>query len=182
MDPAGRPPADAAAADRWRWPIWILSGAVCLVVAFLILGPRPEGLVGTLDVSGLPAVNATLNSVTAILLIAGFVAIRAGRWRVHRGVMLSAFATSTAFLLTYVVYHWFKPGPVRYVGDWRALYLVILISHILLAVVILPLALTALARGLLGAFEAHKRIARPTLAVWLYVSVTGILIYWMAHP
>ncbi len=162
-------------------PIYVISALVCAVVAFLMVGPRPEGVAGSLDVSALPTVNASLNGLTTALLLAGFAAIKAGRMPVHRALMLGAFGTSTLFLLSYVTYHWFSVGPVRYQGGFRGLYLFILFTHIVLAVGILPLALTTLARALAGAFDSHRKIAPITLGIWLYVSVTGVAIYWMAH-
>ena len=95
--------------------------------------------------------------------------------------MLTAFALSAAFLMSYVTYHTFSVGPARYEGAYRGLYLFILLTHIPLAAIILPLALTTLARGWFGAIDQHRRIAPYTLGLWLYVSVTGVAIYWMAH-
>ena len=95
----------------WLRIIYIVSITISLVVAFLILGPRPEGMEGLLDVSGLPLVNATLNFITTLLLILGFYFIKTGDTNKHQTVMLSAFGTSALFLVTYVVYHWFKIGP-----------------------------------------------------------------------
>ncbi len=165
----------------WLRIIYLVSIAVFSAVAFLILGPRPEGHQGRLDVSFLPTVNATFNSLTTALLVVGYVLIRKRRVRQHRIVMLSAFATSTLFLVSYVVYHWYKPGPVLYEGEWRGLYLVILLSHIVLAAAILPLALITLYRGWSMQVDQHRRIARITFPLWLYVSVTGVLIYWMLY-
>ena len=175
--------SDEAAPDgqRWQRSIYVISAAVCGLVALLILGPRPAAMAGSVDVSALPMLNAALNPTTAILLTGGYVCIRTGRRQLHKRVMLTAFATSTLFLLSYVVYHSFKAGPATYEGPWRGLYLAILLSHIVLAAGILPFALTTLVRGLSGAFNAHRRIAKPTLMVWLYVSVTGVAIFWMAH-
>lgn len=170
-----------SAADRYQRPVYIVSAVLCAAVAFLILGPRPEGLAGSVDVSGLPAVNATLNGLAALLLAAGFVAIKQKRITLHKRLMLSAFATSGLFLCSYVVYHWFSAGPRHYEGGFRGLYLIILFSHIVLAAVILPLALTTLARALTGSIEAHRRIAPRTLAIWQYVSVTGVVIFWMLY-
>ena len=95
--------------------------------------------------------------------------------------MLSAFACSATFLVTYVIYHWFKSGPRAYQGDWPTLYLVILITHIVLAMVILPLALLTLYRGWTRQDTSHRALARITLPVWLYVSVTGVVIYGMLY-
>lgn len=165
----------------WQRPIAVVSVGVCLAVAFLILGPRPGGVAGAIDVSRLPPVQALLNTVTTALLVAGYAAVKTRRLVLHKRLMLSAFATSTAFLAVYVVYHWFSPGPAHYTGPLRALYLIVLVSHIVLAAGILPLALTTLVRALVGAYDRHRRIAPVTLGIWLYVSVTGVLIYAAAH-
>jgi len=161
--------------------IYALSAVLCLVVALLVLGPVPGGVAGRVDVSALPFVNAALNGVTATLLLAGFAAVKASRVALHKRLMSTAFATSTLFLLSYVGYHWFSEGPAVYEGAFRGLYLFVLFSHIVLAAIILPLALTTLARGWLGSIPSHKRIAPATLAIWLYVSVTGVMIVAMAH-
>jgi putative membrane protein len=155
--------------------------AVCAVVAVLILAPRPAGLASAVDVSALPWVNATINALTACVLVAGFVAVRAKRIELHRRLMTTALGTSSAFLLSYVVYHTFKPGPAHYEGAFRGLYLFVLITHVVLAAVILPAALTTWVRGFTGRVADHRRIAPATLAVWLYVSVTGVIVTWMAH-
>jgi putative membrane protein len=184
--------ASAARSDGfWLRIIYIVSALVSGAVAFLILGPRPESTQGALDVTALPTVNASLNALTTVLLVGGWLLVRsAGRLRGearrkrldrHRGVMLTAFATSSAFLVSYVIYHWFKEGPKSYVGDLRALYLVVLFSHIVLAAAIVPLALVTLYRGWSGTIEKHRRIARFTLPLWLYVSVTGVVIYAMLY-
>lgn len=135
-----------------------------------------------LEVTDLPAVNATLNAISAALLATGFVLIRQRRIDAHRRCMLAAFATSTLFLLSYLVYH-YNVGSVPYTGQGpiRAVYFTILISHIVLAAAILPLALVTLYRALGGRFTRHAAIARWTLPIWLYVSVTGIAVYWMLY-
>ncbi len=161
--------------------IYAISVVVCLAVAFLILGPRPEGVAGMVDVSALPWVNAGINSLTTLVLVAGFAAIRAGRVELHKWLMTSALGLSAVFLVVYIVYHWFSTGPVRYQGDFRSLYLFVLVTHVVLASVILPLALTAWFRGWSGKVDKHRRIAPATLALWLYVTVTGVMIVGMAH-
>ena len=135
-----------------------------------------------LEVTDLPAVNATLNAVSAVLLATGFVLIRRRRIDAHRRCMLAAFATSTLFLLSYLVYH-YNVGSVPYTGQGplRVVYFTVLISHIVLAAAILPLALVTLSRALDGRFARHAAIARWTLPIWLYVSVTGIAVYWMLY-
>ena len=119
----------------------MISVVVSAAVAFLILGPRPEGMEGALDVSALPLVNASLNAFTTVLLIVALVMIKQKKIQLHKNLMLTAFGTSSAFLVTYIIYHWFKAGPKAYTGDFREIYLFILISHIILAAIIIPLAL-----------------------------------------
>jgi uncharacterized membrane protein YozB (DUF420 family) len=129
-------------------------------------------------VADLPAVNATLNAIAAVLLAAGYVLIRSGRREMHRKVMLAAFATSAVFLASYLVYH-AQVGSVRFTrqGIVRPIYFTILFTQVVLAAGSLPVALITLSRGLTGWFAGHRAIARWTLPIWLYVSVTGVLVY-----
>ena len=131
-----------------------------------------------MTVHDLPAVNATLNGISAILLIIGYVLIRSRRIDAHRRVMLAAFATSTLFLICYLVYH-AQVGSVPFPrhGFVRPLYFGILITHVTLAFTVPPLAIVTLSRGLKARFDRHVAIARWTLPIWLYVSVTGVLVY-----
>jgi len=133
-------------------------------------------------VYSLPTVNALLNSISAILLVAGYVMIRRKRVSAHKACMVGAFVVSTLFLVSYVVYH-LNVGSVRYTGAGaaRAIYLTILATHIVLAAAILPLALVTLFRAWKEQFDRHARIARWTLPIWLYVSVTGVVIYVMLY-
>src|SRR5829696_4785845 len=127
------------------------------------------------SVSSLPLVNAVLNAAATVLLLGGYTAIRRGKMRVHRALMLAAFATSVLFLTSYLIYHaqvGSRPFPGR--GAIRTVYFTILVSHIALAAVIPVLAAMTLWRAVLGRFDRHVRIARWTLPLWLYVSVTGI--------
>ena len=126
----------------------------------------------------LPAVNATLNGISGVLLVIAYVLIRARRIELHRRVMLAAFATSSLFLVCYLVYH-AQVGSVRFTrqGFVRPLYFTILVTHVVLAAATLPLAIITLSRGLKGTFARHRAIARWTLPIWLYVSVTGVLVY-----
>jgi len=165
----------------WLRIIYILSGVLSLAVAFLILGPRPEGIEGAIDVSSLPLVNALLNLTTTILLIIGYVLIRLKKREMHRSVMLTAFFSSALFLVSYVIYHWFKSGPKAYTGDWVSVYYPVLISHIILAAAILPLAMVTLYRGWVVQIQQHKKIANITYPIWMYVSITGIIIYLMLY-
>ena len=168
--------------DRfWTRIIYIVSGVISLAVAFLILGPRPEGIEGSVDVSMLPFVNAALNGTTTLLLICGYILIRKKKREMHRYVMLTAFGSSTLFLVSYVIYHWFKSGPKLYIGDFQTLYYIILFTHIVLAAIIIPLALFTLYRGWISQLKRHRKIARITLPIWLYVSGTGVVIYLMLY-
>jgi uncharacterized membrane protein YozB (DUF420 family) len=135
-----------------------------------------------MSVGDLPALNAALNATSATLLVIGYILIRRGRMQQHRRVMISAFTTSTLFLLSYLIYHsqtGSRPFPGH--GAVRAVYFVILFSHITLAAVILPLAIITLSRGLRQRFDRHVPIARWTLPLWLYVSVTGVIVYVMLY-
>jgi uncharacterized membrane protein YozB (DUF420 family) len=130
------------------------------------------------SVHDLPAVNATLNAVSGILLLTGYALIRSRRIELHRKVMIAAFITSSLFLVSYIVYH-AQVGSVRFPrhGFVRPLYYTILVTHVTLAATVLPLAIVTLSRGLKARFSQHRRIARWTFPIWLYVSVTGVLVY-----
>lgn len=135
-----------------------------------------------MSVADLPAVNATLNAIAATLLVVGYVLIRRGRIEQHRRVMLAAFAISALFLVSYLVYHANAGSrPFTGQGPIRTVYFTILITHIVLAAAILPMALITLTRGLREQFERHVPIARWTLPIWLYVSVTGVVVYLMLY-
>lgn len=135
-----------------------------------------------MTIADLPAVNAVLNATAAVLLVIGYVLIRRRQLRAHRAVMLAAFGMSTLFLVSYLIYHanvGSRPFPGQ--GTIRTVYFVILISHIILAALIVPLALVTLTRGLRERFDRHVPIARWTLPIWLYVSVTGVIVYLMLY-
>jgi putative membrane protein len=138
--------------------------------------------VADVGVADLPALNATLNASAAVLLAIGYVLIRKGRIETHRKVMLAAFATSTLFLISYLVYH-ANVGSKRFPGQGtiRTVYLTILLTHTVLAAAIVPLVLVTLSRALSARFDRHRTIARWTLPIWLYVSVTGVVVYWMLY-
>ena len=165
----------------WIRIIYIVSIIICSAVAFLILGPRPVGMEGSIDVSSLPFLNASLNAITTALLIYGYILIRKKKRQHHKNVMLASFGTSAAFLVSYIIYHWFKAGPKKYLGDYSEVYFFILITHIILASIIIPLALITLYRGWTENLVKHRRIAKITLPLWLYVSVTGVAIYIMLY-
>ena len=126
----------------------------------------------------LPAVNATLNATSGVFLLIGWLLIRARKPQAHRLAMLAAFATSTLFLVCYVIYH-AQVGSVPFTrqGFVRPLYFTILITHVVLAAGVVPMILITMSRGLKGRFLQHRRIARWTFPIWMYVSVTGVLVY-----
>ena len=135
-----------------------------------------------MEIADLPAVNASLNALATVLLATGWVLISQGKVEQHRRCMLAAFVTSALFLTSYLVYH-FNVGSIAFTGQGpiRILYFTILISHIILAIAILPMALITLTRALRSQFDAHRRIARWTLPLWLYVSITGVIVYAMLY-
>ena len=133
-------------------------------------------------ISDLTALNATLNATCAVLLTIGYLLIRRGRVQQHRRVMIAAFTNSTLFLTSYLVYHYNTGSrPFPGTGLIRTVYLTILVSHILLAIAIVPMAIITLSRGLRERFDRHVAIARWTLPLWLYVSVTGVVVYLMLY-
>ena len=135
-----------------------------------------------MTVRDLPALNATLNGTAGLLILTGWVLIRRGHRLAHRRVMLAAVACSALFLVSYLVYH-YQVGSVRFQGQGpiRTVYFTILISHTILAALIVPLVLITLNHGLRERFDKHRRIARVTMPLWAYVSVTGVVIYWMLY-
>ena len=168
--------------DRLVLPvIGVISSLVVVTVGGILLSQQPEGP-GRVEDSALPALNASLNATSAVLLAAGYLFIRRKRVLAHKICMLTAFGVSSIFLASYVTYH-YQVGSVPFggTGAIRVVYFPLLISHIVLAASILPLALTTVYRAWTGQFEKHVRIARWTLPVWLYVSVTGVIVYWMLY-
>lgn len=135
-----------------------------------------------ITISDLPTVNATLNTISTVLLTIGFVMIRRRKIVAHRNCMIAAFVVSGLFLTSYLLYH-YHAGSTPFEGSgWiRFVYFAVLIPHIILAAAILPLALITLYFALRERFTKHQRIARWTLPIWLYVSVTGIIVYWMLY-
>ena len=128
------------------------------------------------------ALNATLNGISAVLLAAGYSAIRSGKIALHKKFMISAFAVSSAFLVSYLLYH-FRVGHVAFQGQgWiRPVYFTLLTSHTILAIVIVPMIIVTLRRAFLERFDKHRRIARWTLPLWFYVSITGVIVYLMVY-
>jgi uncharacterized membrane protein YozB (DUF420 family) len=132
--------------------------------------------------SDLPALNAFLNATAAVLLVIRYSLIRAGRMRQHRAVMISACVVSTLFLTSYVIYHAnIGSRPFQRQGTIRIIYFAILLTHVILAAAVVPMALITLSRGLRARFDRHVAIARWTFPIWLYVSVTGVIVYLMLY-
>lgn len=162
--------------------VYSLTIVVILLVSFMLYFPQVLA-VGSMDVSGLPKFNAFLNASCSILLLLGFSFIKKKNIKAHRVVMLSAFTLSVLFLLSYVLYH--SQAPATHFGGEgmiKYLYFTILTTHIILAAAIVPLALFTLLRAWRGEFSKHKAIARWTFPIWLYVTVTGVIVYLMISP
>ena len=135
-----------------------------------------------MSVSDLPALNAALNATATVLLVTAYIFIKRGRREAHKRCMLGAFGVSALFLTSYVIYHLHAGSrPFTGTGVIRGIYFAILITHVVLAAVILPLVLMTATRGLRSQFDRHVRIARWTLPLWLYVSVTGVIVYLMLY-
>jgi uncharacterized membrane protein YozB (DUF420 family) len=170
--------------SRDRVALSIIGGLSLVIVGLvgvLLLGHQPGHAWGA-EVSALPALNAALNATCAALLVVGWVAIRRRRVAVHRACMLAACVTSALFLVSYVVYHALAGSrPFAGQGWTRALYFPILVSHVVLAAAMVPFVLTTVYRALSRQFDRHVPIARRTLPVWLYVSVTGVLVYLLLY-
>ena len=135
-----------------------------------------------MTVSDLPALNASLNATSAVLLAAGWILIKRGRIQAHRNLLLAACTTSVLFLISYLIYH-AQVGSVRFTkqGPIRMVYFTILLTHTVLAAAIVPMVLITLSRGLRARYDSHRRIARWTMPLWLYVSVTGVIVYVMLY-
>ncbi|MFT6165470.1 MAG: putative membrane protein [Vicingaceae bacterium] len=161
--------------------IVVLSIVVPILVAILYLLPK-NFTVGE-EVYFLPMLNAFLNGTTSILLVAGFIAIKNGKKKTHKRIMFTALVLSILFLLSYVTYHALTEStPFGGEGMIKVIYLVILLTHIVLAIAIVPLVLISFSRAFSAKFDKHKKIARITLPLWLYVTVTGVIVYLMISP
>lgn len=160
----------------------ILTVVIVALVAVLFFLPAYEGEVG-FDVKLLPLLNAVFNSFTFLALLVALFAIKKKNIRMHRSFILMAFVTTTLFLVSYVTYHYLTES-TSYGGEGilRGIYFFILITHIVLAIVVVPLALLSLARGLSNQVDKHRKIARWTMPIWLYVSLTGVVVYLMISP
>ena len=158
-----------------------LSLVVVAGVALVLLG-SPTGTGADTRASILPAVNAVLNGTSALLLTVGYICIRRKKVIAHKTCMATAFVVSSLFLVTYLIHH-YRVGSVPFAGQgWlRSVYFSLLIPHVVLAALVVPLALTTIYHGLTSRFDKHVRIARWTLPIWLYVSVSGVLVYWMLY-
>jgi putative membrane protein len=156
----------------------LISTAAIGFIAFILF--RDAGPSRGLDLSFMPAVNAACNAAAALCLVLGYVAIRRRAIHVHRLCMVSAFALSTVFLVGYLSYH-FVHGDTRYTGagPMRTVYFFVLITHILLSITVVPLALTSFYFAFTRSWDRHRRLNRVFLPIWLYVSVTGVVIYLM---
>lgn len=161
-----------------------LSIIVPILVALLMLFPDTLSVqTGNIDFSSLPFFHAVLNGSTAILIFIGFIFIKNNNSKMHRVSMLSAFILSSVFLLSYVISKITNdPVPFGGEGNIRYVYFFILISHILLSIPVLPLALLSIYRGMTGEIDKHKRIVKWTFPIWMYVAVTGVLVYVMMSP
>ena len=163
-----------------KW-ITILSIGIPLAVAALF-GVSFKRL--GLDVEPftfLPPIYATINGLTAVILIVAVIAIKNGKRTLHENLMKTAIACSIAFLLMYVAYH-MSSESTKYLGDYKFLYFFILVSHIVLSIAIIPLVLITYVKALAQRFDKHKKIAKITFPIWLYVAVTGVIVYLMISP
>jgi putative membrane protein len=161
--------------------IAILSVAIPVVVAMLFFREKEVG--HSVDVSFLPTLHAILNSMTAVALVVGYYNIRRGNIKVHRGAMLTAFSLSAIFLVSYVTYHFLGQRTIfGGEGFLKMFYYFILLTHIVLAVVIVPLVLLSVYFGISEQLAKHRRISRWTFPIWLYVAVTGVLVYILISP
>ena len=156
----------------------VVSAVAVAVIGWILVVREPGGDAGSL--AFMPAVNATMNALAAAFLVAGYVAIRQKRRSLHRALMLSAFGASTIFLVGYLAYHW-AHGDTRYPEDGalRIPYLAILATHVVGSILCLPLVLTTFYFALRERFATHRRLARFTLPLWLYVSATGVVVFLM---
>jgi putative membrane protein len=157
-----------------------ISGAVLVAIALVLWPASPHGAAAAPGV--IPSVNAALNATSAVLLALGFLFVRRGQVAAHRTCMLTAFGLSSLFLVGYLVHH-ARVGSVPFAGTGmlRTVYFALLVPHIVLSAVVLPLALTTIWHGWHANIAVHRRIARWTLPLWLYVSVSGVAVYWMLY-
>ena len=169
--------------NKFKKPIVIVSILIPIVVALLFSVKLKDFGINIEPLSFLPPIYASINGVTAILLILGVMAIKKGNRRLHEKLMTSAIACSVVFLVMYVAYH-MSSESTKFGGEGiiRYVYFFILITHILLSVAIIPLVLISYVRALSGSFDRHRKIAKITFPLWLYVAVTGVIVYLMISP
>jgi putative membrane protein len=170
------PSLDAVRQDRGFFVFNAVVSAAALALLSWLLVFRDTDESGALDLRFMPAVNAGLNATAAVLLVAGWLAIRAKKIGLHKRLMVGAFAASTFFLVGYLAYHYVH-GDTRYEGEHRGLYLTILFSHVVLSIPVVPMALSAFYFAWKQRFATHKKITRILAPIWTYVSVTGVLVY-----
>lgn len=168
--------------NTYLFLIGILSVVIPVVVAVLFYIPK-VGNFGSFDVSFLPHLNAMLNTATSISLILGYIFIKQKKQRYHVTAMLTAFALSSIFLISYVIYH-YMGAHTKFPGDglMKVIYLSVLFSHIVLATIVVPFVLLAIYFGATKQYEKHKKIVKYTFPIWLYVAITGVLVYLMISP
>ena len=168
--------------DR-RARILIVIASVIVFGAVVLLGRVEVPVGGAFDVHIFAKFNAVINTIVSILLLAGLIAVRNGKFLLHKKIMMTAIILSVLFLVSYICHHLFA-GDTKFggVGPVRYLYFFILITHIFLAAIILPFILFTAYRAMISEFIRHKKIARITWPIWLYVSVTGVLVYMMISP
>jgi putative membrane protein len=171
--------ATSTNSKKYNLWIWILSIAIPVVIAILFEIRIP----GVERMGFLPPIYATINGLTAILLVVALIQIKKGNRRTHERLMKTCLVLSVLFLGMYVTYHMTSDStPYGGEGLIRYVYFVILISHILLSIVVIPIVLITYVKAITGNFEMHKKIARITFPIWLYVAVTGVIVYFMIAP
>lgn len=183
--------------QRFRFPIILISILIPIAVAVLFTVKLKDFGIEVEPLSFLPPIYASINGLTALLLVMGVMAIKNGNRKVHERFMTTAIACSVVFLVMYVAYHMTADSTVygdvdgngkldaiesKNAGSMRDIYLFILLSHILLSIIIIPLVLITYVRALAARFDKHKKIAKITFPLWLYVAVTGVLVYLMISP
>ncbi len=164
--------------------IWIVSIVVCGAVAFLTNFKPLQGLDLGFNVHLLALINAVINGTVSVLLVLAFMAVKNKKLALHKNLMLAAIVLSSLFLVSYIGHHLLS-GETKFGGPhdtFYFIYLFILITHIILATIILPFILFTAYRALSGDYQKHKKLARYTWPLWLYVSITGVLVYWMISP
>jgi putative membrane protein len=176
--------------------IIVISVLVPIVVASLLFFISSKADIGAW-VYNLPTLNATLNSLTIVILVVALIMIKQGKEKTHRNLMFVALALGTIFLLSYITYHASVPSTVYgdidhdrslseseivAIGNWRLIYVILLLSHILVAVIGLPLVLTAVYHGIKGNKKAHKKIVKFTYPVWMFIAVSGVMVYFLISP